>query len=378
MKLNEKPKFIIKDNSQKGSYKFSEILTNEILRDVCYKITGESEYIVEYDENGYNKGRLAKLVYRNHTNFISFSEHGQVKGRNYFFQSFTTALVMYQLFQKNEKTIYFYFLNHKGNIETTYHKFMYRLMATTGVNFINASEILKYKIFPFNTIEDLVMNREENRQVNKSNKSSYVTRNEEGIVEIYAKTYGANKKEAILIAMAASKISKNILVYEIVEQNLKTLPKNDKEALKMISNVKVITSDFQLEKKDFKENNSLRSPKFIFNLLEKIGPKKCMLCSCDIPELIDGAHIWPVAEIKKSTLPLEEKLKLATSKENGIWLCKNHHKLYDSEMIRFNDLGDVVISNYDDYINEITSIYKIDAKILTEEFLKNNKMRNSK
>ncbi|MEJ7451045.1 HNH endonuclease signature motif containing protein [Staphylococcus xylosus] len=379
MILNEKPKFIIKNNSQKGSYKFSEILTKEVLKDVCYKITGKSEYILEYDEDGYNKGRLAKLVYKDHTNFISFSEHGKVKGRNYFFQSLTTALVMYQLFEENSKSIFFYILNHEGNIETTYHKFMYRLMATANVNFINASEKLKYEIFPFISVDDLVTNREKNRQGNKSNKSSYVTKNEDGVVEIYAKTYGANKKEAILIAMAASRISKNITLYELIEQNLKTLPKNDKEALKMISNVRVVTSDLQLEKQDFKDNNSLRSPKFIFNLLEKIGPKKCMLCTCDIPELIDGAHIWPVADIKKQSFSLEKKLDLAISKENGMWLCKNHHKLYDSEMIRFNQLGEVIITNdeFDDYIKRITTIYRIDEQILTIEFLKNNEKRNS-
>ncbi|MCG2181120.1 MAG4270 family putative restriction endonuclease [Staphylococcus epidermidis] len=379
MKENKKPKFIIKNNSQKGSYKFCDILTNEVLKDVCYKITGTSEYTVEYDESGYNKGRLAKLIYDNHTSFISFSEHGEVKGRNYFFQSFTTALVMYQLFQNNSKSIFFYILNYKGNIETTYHKFMYKLMATAGVKFINASEMLEYSIFPFNTIEDLVSSREKNRKNNKSNRSSYITKNENGSIEIYAKTYGANKKEAILIAMAASRVSKYITLYEIVEQNLKALPKNDKKALKMISNLKVITSDLQLEKQDFKENNSLRSPKFIYNLLEKIGPKKCMLCSCDIPELIDGAHIWPVAEIKKMTLSIEKKLELATSKENGLWLCKNHHKLYDSNMIRFNEFGEVTIVNdkFKRYIDEITTIYNLDENILTVDFLKNNKMRNN-
>ncbi|MCD7835749.1 MAG: hypothetical protein LUG83_03675, partial [Lachnospiraceae bacterium] len=72
-----KPHFIIKNNMNKsaitGKY-MKDILTPNILTDVCYRITGISEYDVDFVDNeyeddclskSYNKGRLATLVYNN-------------------------------------------------------------------------------------------------------------------------------------------------------------------------------------------------------------------------------------------------------------------------------------------------------------------------
>ena len=41
--------------------------------------------------------------------------------------------------------------------------------------------------------------------------------------------------------------------------------------------IEIVPTDITLEKKSFDENNSLRSPRFIFNLFDKYGNKKCML-----------------------------------------------------------------------------------------------------
>ena len=60
----------------------------------------------------------------------------------------------------------------------------------------------------------------------------------------------------------------------------------------------VVNATITLEESEFRENNSLRSPRYIYNLLEKLGDKKCALCECEIPQIIQGAHIWPVADIK--------------------------------------------------------------------------------
>ncbi|EAH1103119.1 HNH endonuclease, partial [Listeria monocytogenes] len=55
MTYHEVPHIVIKNNSQKGGYFFEDILTEEILTDVCRKVTGTSEYTVEFDnEGGYN------------------------------------------------------------------------------------------------------------------------------------------------------------------------------------------------------------------------------------------------------------------------------------------------------------------------------------
>lgn len=339
-----KPTFKIKSNSQKGAYSFRDILTADVLQDVCIKLTGKNDYNVIYDDTGYNIGRLAILEYENKKHYISFSEHDVIAGRNSFFQSLTTALVTYYREDSKESDINFYFLKANGNKETKYHWFMYRLMATAGVNFINGKRELSSEVKPFISIDDLALQRDNNSKSNCSNNSTYVTKNDKSITEIYAKTYGANKKEAVLITIAASKLTNRIKLYEIIEQNLKALPKPDKEAILNLGNVEIITTDITMEKEEYEKYNSLRSPRFIYNLLERLGPKKCVLCNCEIPEIIQGAHILPVANIKKiDEIPFDVKLKYATAGENGLWLCENHHKLFDEGIIAFDENGQLYV-----------------------------------
>lgn len=104
-----KPIFKIKSNSQKGGYSFKEILTEDVLMDVCFRLTGKTDYNVIFDDTGYNKGRLAILEYRNKKHYISFSDHGVIAGRNSFFQSLTTALVTYYREDDKNSDINFYF-----------------------------------------------------------------------------------------------------------------------------------------------------------------------------------------------------------------------------------------------------------------------------
>ena len=90
----------------------------------------------------------------------------------------------------------------------------------------------------------------------------------------------------------------------------------------------------------------MRSPHYIYNLFNKLGNKRCALCNCHIPELIQGAHIWPVADIRSAyMMSFEEKLCHATSGDNGLWLCKNHHKLFDSKIINFDENGELFYVN---------------------------------
>ncbi|MDR0644691.1 MAG: hypothetical protein LBG05_07265 [Treponema sp.] len=74
--MANKPLITIKNNAQKGGYTFSDILTKDILLDVCARITGQEEYTVSFDGTGYNKGRLALIEYAGKTTYVSFSEPG--------------------------------------------------------------------------------------------------------------------------------------------------------------------------------------------------------------------------------------------------------------------------------------------------------------
>jgi len=99
------------------------------------------------------------------------------------------------------------------------------------------------------------------------------------------------------------------------------------------------TSTPAFEAVEFRERNSLRSIRFSYNLLEKFEKKCCAFCACAIPQIVQGAHIWPVAAIKQSGLPFDEQLDHALSGQNGLWLCENHHKLLDSATLYLHASG---------------------------------------
>ena len=373
MKQYEKPHFVIKKNLQKsattGIY-FSDQLSKEMLKDVCLKITGKESFTVDYVDNDfedeffektYNKGRLAILFYKDTANYISFSEK-EIGGRNSSVQSVPTAFNLFYLNSYSHKKLFYYFLNFGGNAATDYQLMMYRLMKTIGFEFLNVDSAINTRIHAFTSLDDIMNSKKINMGKNKSNNSSYITKSGANDYDIYGKTYGANKYDTSMTCYALSMLAtknQKLTLYEVIEKDLKELPESSLKVLKKMGNVKIIPTDIQLEKKAFQENNSLRSPRYIFNLLEKLGKKKCALCDCEIPELVQGAHIWPVASIKKSALSDDEKLRCATDGDNGIWLCENHHKLFDENILLINDslsfrLKTALPKNDTDFIHKIT------------------------
>lgn len=396
MIYRNKPHFIIKSNLQKskqtGKY-FSDVITKDIMTDVCIKITGLSEYTFEFVNNEYtdeflpktyNKGRLAILQYQDNVSYISFSEK-EIGGRNSSVQSVPTAFNMFYLNEYSNKKLYYYFLCNIG-ADTNYQLFMYRLMKTVGFTYLNDQEMIGQQIAPFSSIEDIIHSRKANTDRNQSNNATYITKSNAKQFDVYGKTYGANKYETSMICYAISTLlqsNQRATIYEMIEGDLKNLPQPSVNVLNKMGNVNIVSTDMQLEKKAFAENNSLRSPKYIYNLLSHLGRKHCALCNCEIPELIQGAHIWPVAEIKKSPLlSLDDKIKHATAAENGLWLCENHHKMFDEGLITINSDGTVTYKNdleecHIIFIDAITTSKTLPNEILTEQFLKYLALRNS-
>lgn len=168
----------------------------------------------------------------------------------------------------------------------------------------------------------------------------------------------------------------------MLENDLKELPESSLSVIRSMNIIRVVPTDIQLEKKVFEENNSLRSPRYIYNLLNRLGKKHCAMCGCEIPEIIQGAHIWPVALIKKQGhITFEEKLQHATSGNNGLWLCENHHKLFDQNIISISHSGDILFSNSlsvenSDFLSSITTYRQIPKQIMTEQFVNYLDLRN--
>ena len=344
-----RPHFIIKNRFQKRDYTYRDLLKPVILRDVCFRLTGRCDYSVSFDNDGYNIGRLAELCYEGQRYFVTFSESEAGQGRNYSFQSVPSALNSWAIETRGTGNLYFYFLPTVGNYESSYFSFMYRLMRTMGVVFMNAESYLSSPVVAFNSVADLTLARDANRSRNRSNNSSYITTGEDRSVQIYAKTYGANKYESTLLGMALSRLTDECIdMYQICEGGLKQLPERSLQALDIVGGgrIKVIPTDMTMEIAHFKESDSLRSPQYMYNLLALRGMKKCSLCNCDVPEIIQGAHIWAVSQIKHTPgLSLDKKLKYALDGENGLWLCENHHKMFDANVISFNVDGKVLLRN---------------------------------
>ncbi|MCD7836659.1 MAG: HNH endonuclease, partial [Lachnospiraceae bacterium] len=170
-------------------------------------------------------------------------------------------------------------------------------------------------------------------------------------------------------------------LYEILEGNLEHMPKSCAKTLTLMNNVSIIPTNLEFDKNQFDTNNSLRSPRYKINLLDHIGIKHCPLCHCEIPELIQGAHIWPVSQIKKSHLSYDEQLAHAISGENGIWLCENHHKLFDENMITFDNSGKIIIHTSDitekNFIKKITEETTLPDYYFSDGFFKYLSIRNA-
>ncbi len=389
MEYMNKPHFVIKKNLQKsektGVY-FSNVVTPEILRDVCVLITGQTDFTYQYVDNAYqdsfleatyNKGRMAIMQYKDGVSYISFSEQ-EIRGRNSSVQSVPTAFNMYYSNPYSKKDLYYYFLNVEGNVETDYQILIYRLMKTIGFQFLNISTELRHRINAFSSIEDIIFNRKSNTCKNRGNNSTFITKNISGEFEIYGKTYGANKYETSLMCYALAKLrqpGQDIKLFEVNEGNLKKLPVSSLEVINQMGGIEVISTDKTLEKEFYDKENSLRSPRYVLNLFNKLGNKRCALCNCEIPELIQGAHIWPVAAIKKTPdLTLDQRLEYALDGENGIWLCENHHKMFDGGMLTFNHTGHLILRNglehrHRKFIEEITKYDVLPGEFLTEKFL---------
>ena len=239
MRYREVPHFIIKNPMNKTSVTgkvFGDEVTVSVLEDVCYRITGlrkftydyvDSDYQDEFVPKSFNKGRTAILLYEDTVSYISFSEQ-EISGRNSSIQSVPTAFNLYFNNQYPKKKLYYYFLDVHGNAETEYQIMIYRLMNTIGFEFLNANIDLRHKIHHFTSIEDIIFNRKINSGRNRSNNSTFITKGNNGEVEIYGKTYGASKYETSLICYAISYLCEpwqTIKLYEVLEGNLKELPK---------------------------------------------------------------------------------------------------------------------------------------------------------
>lgn len=376
------PHFAIKANAQKGGAVFRQLYSAAVLEDICQRLTGRKDYTVTFDEQSYNKGRLALLTYRGKRFYLSLSEP-EIRSRNSSFQSLPSALSRFILDRPAKQICFFIHPQTVGNFETDYFIFMYRLMKTAGVRLLNIDEHVAQPIVSFATPEDVIAHKDRLRKHGQGNKSTYVTRGPLGEIQVYGKTYGANKYETTLICIALAKISPSGLdLYQVEEGDLTSLPAISLDAIRASGRVSIDISTTDIEIAEFTENNSLRSIRYTYNLLERFEQKSCAFCDCTIPQIVQGAHIWPVAAIKQSGLPLDDQMRHALDGHNGLWLCENHHKLFDSGLIRLAKSGRLKhrtsLSDQDaGFLKRITPTTQLNANVLSPSFVDYLAKRNA-
>ena len=363
-------------DAQKTPGLFDRILTNEVLLDICLRVTGQSRFRVVKDRSTYNRGRLVFLEYGGIVNYISLSE-ANIGGRNSSLQSVPTAINMFYADQRQNKRLCYYFIPHAGNAFTDYHLFIYRLLMTAGIDFLNIGDYYQQHVLPYRNVDDLIIDRRENQTSNSSNNSSYVSKTSDKI-QIYAKTFGASKYESTLLAIAISHIAdRPIDLFNICEQDLTKLPQVSLNTIEGLGNISMHYTSLFLDKREYlqqSDRSELRSASYTFNLFNRLGAKKCALCGCEIPEIIQGAHIWGVAQISRTPgLDDDTKFNHAVSGHNGLWLCQNHHKLFDSNIILLDNDGfvrlkDNLVTDNVAFIRSTTFRTSVDARFLSAEF----------
>jgi len=363
-------------DAQKTPGLFDRILTNEVLLDICLRVTGQSRFRVVKDNSTYNRGRLLILEYEGVVNYVSLSE-ASIEGRNSSLQSVPTAINMFYADQRSYKRLCYYFIPHVGNAFTDYHLFVYRLLMTAGVNFLNIGSYYQQQVLPYRNVDDLIIDRRENQTSNSSNNSSYVSKTSDKI-QIYAKTFGASKYESTLLAVAISRIAdRPIDLFNICEQDLTKLPQASVNTIEGLGNISMHYTSLFLDRREYlqqSDRTELRSASYTYNLFNRLGAKKCALCGCEIPEIIQGAHIWGVAQISRTPeLDDDTKFNHAVSGHNGLWLCQNHHKLFDSNIILLDDDGfvrlkDNLVADNVAFIRSTTFRTSLDARFLSNEF----------
>ena len=80
-----------------------------------------------------------------------------------------------------------------------------------------------------------------------------------------------------------------------------------------------------------------RQYQHIFAKVVKDRDGGCVICNIDLPEILEACHIKPFTKCKTQAEQYSE--------ENGLTMCKNHHKLFDDGFFSFSNEWDLIINN---------------------------------
>lgn len=347
-------------------------MTEDEYKDIVNRSVGDVDFIVKEDFRGHNSGQYIKLKIADTIKYICLSRKIASESRNAFIlQNFPSAYQHY-LEEKNPKKLFEYYIRDFSTSHPPFAIFSYKLLLTGEIKILNLDKvrvsenaILFDYTTPFNDYKQMRTYRLSLSKRNSSNNSTTFEENDDEI-SVYGKSYGANGRETTAICLALSRLvpGKNIKLYNVNETDKNHLADIDPANRYILENIGIELND---DRMDFESNDEKVIAKrntrlFHYNLLQKYKEKKCYLCGCDIEKVIQGAHIYSSTDILHSSLSEEEKTKQIVDADNGIWLCANHHLLFDYLLIYFKEkylyASDTLNKNQIDYIkNSITQGY---------------------
>lgn len=80
----------------------------------------------------------------------------------------------------------------------------------------------------------------------------------------------------------------------------------------------------------------VRQYQYIFSRIIKNQDKECVVCKINIPQILEACHIKPYEKCNN----IEEKY----SEQNGLTMCRNHHKLFDTGFFSFSNNWDLLVN----------------------------------
>ena len=347
-------------------------ISKDEYKDIVNRSVGNVDFIVKEDFRGHNSGQYIKLKIADTIKYICLSRKIASESRNAFIlQNFPSAYQHY-LEEKNPKKLFEYYIRDFSTSHPPFAIFSYKLLLTGEIKILNLDKvrvsenaILFDYTTPFNDYKQMRTYRLSLSKRNSSNNSTTFEENDDEI-SVYGKSYGANGRETTAICLALSRLvpGKNIKLYNVNETDKNHLADIDPANRYILENIGIELND---DRMDFESNDEKVIAKrntrlFHYNLLQKYKEKKCYLCGCDIEKVIQGAHIYSSTDILHSSLSEEEKTKQIVDADNGIWLCANHHLLFDYLLIYFKErylyASDTLNKNQIEYIkNSITQGY---------------------
>lgn len=353
--------------------RYAHELADDVVCDIL-RLLGLPEYFQRQTVVG--NGRDVIIETEGEVVFVIVSRADASDGRNAFLAQYIPTVLSECITYNTQKRklLFIYLLDTSDAAKVPFIADTYRIAKTLGIEILNERQLNMPEIKPYSSFREWRRARVERQNYNPANNSSYAIEDEYGYT-VFGKLYGANGKEAALMACLLSRIAKRenkqLFFVQVKEHGTESVSATDRRLLEYYG-VGLDGGEIVLDDRQHADRSTCRKQdEFKFNLLEKFGSKKCYLCGCAIESAIIASHIHRITDIDHSPLTEQEKRRRAVDADNGFWLCANHDKFFENGVITFGLSGGLLLDGsltdvQREYVDSITQNRQILPHHLTE------------